>query len=249
MAPRSINESYVCRVVNRSAGVDILADMPERITLSVSSSYEPLSMSIREAGRVLSGASAAIGGNIASKAATKQMWRDTGPIEFTVSLIFDAENNSFNDVHRNLVLLQHLALPIGNGSSSLGAVMLPPNPWRSTTISGQDNRTIVDLGYLFHFDPCLVLSANIVEEMRTDDTGYPIAGQIDVTFRTDYTFDRTDYLRAAGYQSARTPGAPNLEQAIQNSLNNVPGLANAANGAVDTAIGQLGRIFGLGGTP
>ena len=217
--PRSTNPAYLCRIINATSGVDVIADLPEHISISTSSSFESLSLSLLDIGRATSVIAKGVGGNVASKAATKQIWRDSGPIEFTLSLIFDANTNSRNDVHLQLIQLQQLSLPLGNGGESYTARLYPPNPWRGLNgISGQENRTIVILGNMFKFEPCLVVSANLNEDIRMAADGFPIAGQIDITFRTDYTFDRTDYLKAAG-------GSPEQIQAAQRNVleNNVLG--------------------------
>jgi hypothetical protein len=192
-ASKARNPANYVIISNPTAGVEVACDLPDRFSLAVSSQFEPVDFSLQTVGRGAATAANIIGGNILAKEATKLIWLGTTPMEFTLPLIFDAETSSYEDVHQVYCNLQMLVLPDGGRG-----FLFPPN----TTRFSNNNKTTVWIGKQFWFDSVVITTANITSESRLN-AGYPIAGQIDMTFQTEYVYSRADYVKAAGIGTPR----------------------------------------------
>lgn len=202
MKARSPNSDYWVRIKNDTAGVDVICDCPDHDSIMTASHFMPRSLALSGLSIAgIGGATAATiaGGDLISQDSTKLIWSGTDSIRLPLQLIFDAETNSYQDVHRVCALLQSLTLPT---KSAMGRMLMPPNPVRNlldpyNNISGTDNRTVLWIGRRWYFDNVVVESANYVSPTRLNK-GYPIAGAIDLSLVTDYVLSRDEYLHAAG---------------------------------------------------
>lgn len=212
--PRSKNSDYWVYIVNRVAGVQLLADLPESFSISAQSQYEAVDgngfFNLRNRSAI---AAQIAGGGAILQRATKQIWAHTAPLAFHLPLIFDAETNSLQDVHEKMAILQSMVLPRLEGPGVLG----PPN---GRSILGQEKAVSLQIGKQFLFDDCIITGASLITEQRLNN-GYPIAGQIDLNIETNYVLSREDYLLAAGLTGAAQASA-NIPRTLPGGIT-IPG--------------------------
>lgn len=194
--PRSKNPNYWVQIINETAGINIKADLPQSVAPSVKSEYTtwdrfatPLNTDILGVN-----ASGGFGGGILLREFTKKIWQGCSGIAMTLPLIFDAETSGQEDVHAVAEALMTLCSPyrIGDGVYS---ILLPPNP---TRMFGTNNTTTVRIGRLFFFESVAPVDATYTVDVKLDKYGYPIAGQVDFSFETEYVVDRNDLKKIMG---------------------------------------------------
>lgn len=188
----------------------MIADLPETFTLAAGSAYESLDQVTVSVDGAINASVGALLPSIAEKAGSlgaqffgsgaqsvflsNAMWRGTGPIEFQLQLLFDAETNAKEDVHDVLAKLTALTLP-GVSWAEGGAWLTSPAP---TGWSPDKNRTSIQIGNQYRFHSIIVQSATPISETRIAASGYPIAGAIDLQCRTSHAYSKDDFLKAAG---------------------------------------------------
>lgn len=195
------NQAYLIDIVCPGHGFGVQVDMPEQIALAVSSEWESrLPSALSEmwsafsplGGGIGKGLSNALGADPHLKSLSFQMWAGTTPIEIPMTILFDAERSALKEVYEPIVGLQSLTLPVGDGE-----MLWAPGP--DVGIFSNQNAGYgvhVKIGRWMMFLNCIVVSANAVFDARVDNRGYPIAGQIDLVFRTPYVYGRSDWLKA-----------------------------------------------------
>ena len=224
--PRGRFPNYWCHISQPSNEIDILADLPEEFSYAAMSHYlGPTGTTAEGLGQLVGdmpvvdalakAAPVAAGGDVAVQSLTKRIWQGTEPLQFSLRLLFDAENNSYEDVHETVTLLASLALP--SSFNLLGVTMLSaPNPYRAFDQipllggflpSSQHNILTIRIGRQYYFPSCVVLSAQPAVDIRLEADGYPIAGAIDLQVCTDTVYHKEDLFRAAGVRTFKTSGA------------------------------------------
>lgn len=189
--PRSRNPNYTCQIINSTAGIDIVADLPMNLSVSGQSSFTTWSRMASPEMINNEFATGAAGGSIMLKEFTKKIWVTSDGLGMSLSLIFDAEESGHEDVHNVALALMTLERPYQVLDGPF-AILLPPNP---TRLFGNVNVTSVRLGRMFFFDSVCIHSVTYNPEIRLDSEGFPIAGQVDISFETDYAVSRDDLRR------------------------------------------------------
>lgn len=205
MTAKSKRQGYFCHIQNLSSGVDIVADLPEAYQQAVGAQYEARNTAFGlDGGDGLSGAIAAwINPSIMMRSLTAAVWRGSSPVQFSLQLLFDAEENTYDDVQNNLVMLQTLTLPYDNG----GDILYPPNPstaiaWASMNLITRQSlnpgmsEITVRIGKQWYFPSCVVMSAAMSSDTRLNED-LPIAGSINLEVTTSHVYTKADLMRAA----------------------------------------------------
>lgn len=207
--PRGRFPNYWVYLTQPTQDIEIIADLPEEFSISASSHYEGPTGTMGAGGSNI-----AAGGDIAMQYLTKRVWAGTEPLSFPLKLLFDAENNTYEDVHETLNLLLSMALPsnLDNLPSfasgwgiSASSVLVSPNPYREYTGFSEHNKISLRIGRQYFFESVVVMSANLVSDTRLIDTGYPLAGAIDLQICTDYVLHKKDLFKAAGIRGNALP--------------------------------------------
>lgn len=187
------NPFYNMHIKCPGLGVEWVCDMPEQITSATAGDYESLMAGAANIGggsSIADGARFAAGTSVVSQFLTGQTWVGTAPMELPFKLLFDAERNAFEEVYKPLRCLEAIALP-----SYYGGFLYAP--------SNEKNTVSLTVGNFFTIPKVILVSVNVTFDTRLDATGYPIAGEADVTFRTIKAYSREDWLRETGIAGTR----------------------------------------------
>lgn len=182
-AARGTNPNYWGRIISTS-GFSLTFDIPEEMVISITNTFEQRFPS--DLTDVSRGAAQLMGGNVILQEFTQLMWMNTTPIEIPVTILFDAKTDAFNDVFRPMKILEVLALPIKQGN-----LLFPPSP----TAINPGNKISLIIGNVWHFESVILNTVSSSYDMRLTAQGYPISGQVEVTFTTDRTLGRQDWLK------------------------------------------------------
>jgi hypothetical protein len=210
-----------------SSPIVIRALLQEKIDMSTQSDWAPLTA----ASVVTSFASeiAALGGRtLVNRWISRRIWRGTSPIEFTLNLRFEAENDAMREVLMPCKELQRMALPF-TGDKILGEFFLsPPGPspiqWGAKAddvalgTSGRGEIIDVKIGNLLYIRRCVVKRINVSYFPRFEVGGNPLGAVVSVNFETFeistketldtevYNILRTNKLTKIGSESASVGG-------------------------------------------
>lgn len=187
------NPNYNIHIKCAGLGMEWVCDIPEQVTSATSGDYESLLAGAADIGGnsdLANGVKFAAGTSATAQALTYQTWVGTAPMELPFKLLFDAENDAYNDVYKPMRLLEALALPTSNG-----AFLVAP--------SFGGNSVSISVGRFFTIPEVILVSVNTTFDSRLDKNGFPIAGEADVTFRTCKAYSREDWLRETNIQGTR----------------------------------------------
>jgi hypothetical protein len=203
----SANQDYLVGISSAGNGINIIGHTPAEFSIATGAEMEGRGgtidiSSLGGGGPVAAGlgtiANGTIGG-IGAKDLTYSVWKGTSPIQFDLQLLFDAQSNTKQDVHDNLVALLSLPLPFGASGMSAGTVMLGPTP---TWYYPERNKITVRIGRQWYFDSVAVTGASMASEQRLDRAGYPIAGGINVSIQTIHVYTKADLALASSSSGA-----------------------------------------------
>lgn len=190
---KSTSPFYWIKVTIPDLGLEVIADMPEELQSAVGSEWEGLlPASLADAGAI--GASAnkisqiLTGSGYVYQDNTKQTWVNSSPLEFSISLQFDADEDAFREVYAPIRILEMAALP----SKNSGGFLFAPG---ANGLFGTGSVTRLEVGTLFTLDSCILIAAQGSMSARLDEKGYPISGRCDLTIRTDRVLSREDWAR------------------------------------------------------
>lgn len=192
------NPNYWMLIECPGHNLEILADMPEQIQIGAQSDWEsrmPFSLAglLEKAfGQVAQGISTLVGVDPQVQSLSFQMWMGTSPIEFPVTLLFDAEESPQRDVFEPITYLMSIMLP-NNGS---GGLLWPPGPRWGPSDNSRGYGVNIKIGKMMQFIDCIVVNATETFDSRMGDDGYPIAGQVEIVFRTSIVYGAQDWLKA-----------------------------------------------------
>lgn len=187
---RGKNPNYMCRI-DSTAGISITADMPEQMIYTISNTWEPrFSAGLNEIIGAFDFGARLIGENILVQEFTQLMWMNTTPIEIPLTLMFDAQKSALEDVVKPMQALELLALPDLQGS-----FLTAPGP---SVVNPNRNKTTIFVGRAWYFESVVITSVANSYDIRLDHSGYPIAGQSEVSFSTTKVYGRSDWLAAQG---------------------------------------------------
>lgn len=175
------NPSYMIMISCPTAGLELVADLPEQTVLALQSDWETRMSSsfFPQAVTTVTGVSP-----LSQEWNTRQMWVSTSPIELSFHLLFDAQKSAHQDVFLPAMALLQLVAP-----DSVGDLLLPPGPSR---IDKQKNAVTLAVGNMFRIEDAIIVSAQPTFDNRMDATGYPIACDMEITIRTAIVYSRND---------------------------------------------------------
>ena len=184
--PSSSNTDYVVVIKSSNPAAEIVANIPEELSIAVGGEYEArLPSSIADisatAGRIVGVAGKT---NAVYQWNTEEIWMNSTPIEIPLTLLFDAETNAFEDVFRPMKILEALTLP-----TILGGWLISP-------MAGS-NRVTVTVGRQLQIVDAIIQSVASTYSTRLDHNGYPIAGQCEVTIKTPRVLSRDGWIKAS----------------------------------------------------
>lgn len=205
---KSDNQNYWMSITCKGHGLTVVADLPEQFTYAVQSDWESrlpyrlssLFGSIPLVGRITD----VVGNDPQAQALSFQMWTGTAPLEFPVTLLFDAEESALIDVFTPMTHLASLAMP--NNGNGMVSILWPPGP-RWGDQGDQSYAIEIRFGRMALFSSCIMISATPVFDTRLGDDGYPISGQIEMVFRTSKVYGVQDFLEAMHLKSLPGGGA------------------------------------------
>lgn len=219
---KTTNPAYWVLIKSNANGrpFEVLLDMPEQISTSASSEWEsrlPYNLfqnllSELPLGGLISQGAYAAGLNNIYQDLSYQMWTDSSPIEINMSLLLDAEDNAYKDVWVPLMILSGAVLPIGGDANNTGSgggllgmldrnLLRPPGPLNGDPNS--EGAVHLHIGKQMYFLDCIMTTGTPQWDSRLASDGYPIAGQLDVTFRTSKIYGRNDWMIATGIGNVR----------------------------------------------
>jgi hypothetical protein len=202
----STNPNYLMNIVCDDPAVDVVANLPEELNLAAHSNWQPIFPVTTIAG--IAAQYGGLSGNLASRLAqvsgynfmvqnlSWQIWDGTDPLEFSVSVLFDAYTSAMNDVLIPMTALESLALPY---TQNTPGVLYPPGPniiGAGNTGAGSLGYTSIYLGNFAVFAPIIITSVSNTFDTRLDNNGIPIAGRSEVSIRTAFVFSRQDLAKA-----------------------------------------------------
>ncbi len=186
---KGTNPNYLIHITDVNSGFELVADMPEQVSFSLSSEWEA---------KLPSSSSGMIGGNVTGALSgsdtviqqlTWQVWSGTTPVEIPITILFDAERSAFSEVYTPIRLLETLVLPELIGK----AFMRAPGPTPLNPTGGFN----VKIGRMLSLYNCLMTSVSSTYDTRLDKDGYPISGQAEINIRTNRIYGRKEWLEAA----------------------------------------------------
>lgn len=187
---RGKNPNYWIQIQS-TAGITIIADMPEQLALTISNSWEPrFSAGLNELVGTFDYIARIVGENIMWQELSRMMWMNTTPIEIPFSLTFDARNSAFDDVFKPMRALELLGLP-----DLQGPFLTAPGP---SARNPNRNRISLFVGRMWYFPSVLITSVTTTYDPHLAADGYPISGQADVTFSTDMVLSKQDWAAISG---------------------------------------------------
>lgn len=196
-AAKGTNPDYFIHIKCPTKNVNIIADLPEQVSIAVASDWENR-LASSTLGDFVAAAPSSVGTNAAVQFATEQLWMNTSPIDIPVSLLFDAETNAFNEVHKPMTLLESLTLPtsLGNG------ILVTPGPTVSNSVSSingySGNPVSITIGRQITLSSCIVVSVSNTYDSKLAADGYPISGQSEITIRTPKVLSADEWLAIRG---------------------------------------------------
>lgn len=211
---KNTNPAYHVHIFCVGLGFELVADMPEQTAYAVAADYEAqLPASTGDMG-VANGVTFVTGTHATLQALTKQIWRNSSPIEIPITLQFDAYSDAFQEVYKPMRILEALAMPtVGTGGAATfaqkvadvanavgkyfgydlgvnGTLLVGPN-------SGGNTMSVV-IGRMLTLSELLLISCNNTYDSRMTDQGYPISGQSELVFRTSKVLSRAEWVQATG---------------------------------------------------
>lgn len=183
---KSINPAYTVRIFDQASGLDIIADLPEQISLSFQSEFQNRlpSSGTAELGAPGTAATAA-DMNYQLRYAADQIWVSTSPIEIPLTILFDAERDAEEEVWVPTTRLEAMALPVDVGYGSVGA-------------PSDGGKTSIMIGQSLIIPNCIITSAHTQYDSRLSKSGYPIAAQTEITAMTRSIISRQELLDMKG---------------------------------------------------
>lgn len=106
--------------------VQIVGWLPEQVTFDVSSSYEaPYAQGANQTLPIIGQLARALGVNLTTQAMTVQVWQGSSDINFQIPIVFQAEQDAYQDVIKPILDLLKLTVPIDNAN---GGLLETPGP-------------------------------------------------------------------------------------------------------------------------
>jgi len=174
-----------------STPIIIRALLQDKIDLTTEARWSPLLASSVVTAVAEEVATVAAGRTLVSRWMTRQMWRGTSPLEFTLNLRFEAESNAETEVLCPCRELQRMSLPY-IGDQKFGEQFLsPPGPlpasWAGTrflsgTTKGED--ITIRVGKLLNIKRCIIKRVTVSILPKFVVGGAPLSANVTVNFQT-----------------------------------------------------------------
>lgn len=205
------NPNYMVNIVNNKSDADpiyrrVTAYLPEQFHLRLQNSWEPF-MGLIDNTTIGSLANTAndflkiTGHSINPKFLTALIWKHTSPLEFNMTLMFDAKSDAFTDVTQNIAALITMSTPVRNPNTLAGQLFLDaPGP----TLATPDNRISMSIGRLFYIDSVVINSMDITFYTAAQYSGDFIAADVELSLSGWYTPDRDDIFSYFGINNTAT---------------------------------------------
>lgn len=202
MSVRPNNPNYKFRILKggftgNSAPEVLEGWLPETFDFRVQSDWEPLLMNLADISKASMGNDILAGGfghRVFLQSTTGQVWRGSGPIEFTLPIMLDAETNAYEDVTKKVLTLTKWCTPSFSGSKSFGAgVLQAPGPSISQGAVGGPMYT-VEIGRFMAISNVIFPSMDVTFHTAPVESGDFIAADINLSIRTFFTPTQEDIL-------------------------------------------------------
>jgi len=216
------NNKSVAGKANNSAYDSILATIPEEIALNVQSEYEARYANFfaeSRIGQAVKEFQNLTGAGLFFQALTSQLWINSDPLELSLQLLFDAEEDAQKDVVDQVVKLQSWVMPTIDESDS--NILYAPGP---TPYDPNSGRVVVSIGRFLTLDSVIIPSVSATYKAAMDKNGQPISATVDVTFRTYITPHQQefmDYFR--NFDNLSSVAAPKGAANIENFFSKIRG--------------------------
>lgn len=195
------NPNYFVDIRCFSKGLHIVADMPEQTIVSLSAEWENRLPSSTAADAVPGAGRAAAAGastNAVAQFATQQIWMNSTPVEFSISLLFDAEVDAKTEVNDPMARLETLVLPQVADRRGFFGTLVSPGPSRG---SSGGSPVDIKIGQTLSLPNAIVTSVSNTYDNRLDANGYPIAGESEITIRAPHLYSDKEWLALRGVSS------------------------------------------------
>lgn len=191
------NFDYLTLILNQTENIAVVANTPEQIFLATGSVWEPrMSGSVRNfftnntsgvANLGIQGVTNALNLDLVFQSLTFQAWQSSGPIEFSLTLQFDAFTDAYTDVVEPMSKLQAMSLPFATEANQ--DILLPPGP---SPLFPNRSRVSMRIGRFIYIHSVIVKTVNNTFDTRYDKYGQPTSGQSELTISTINTPSRQD---------------------------------------------------------
>ena len=227
--PSAPNPMYQVSIASQDITVN--AYLPEKIGFSVTSQFDtPFSQGFFP--KVVSDASKMAGtGNLVNQGMTAQIWQGAGNVELSMSLIFYADKDPWNDVVTPIMNLCRLCMP----SKGAMGMLQPPGPsldltalvgWAKNTTAlpsavpsapsgssgyaGLDtsilkNNIYMRIGQFLYFPSIVITAVQQSYDTRFDKAGLPVYAEVDLSVSLFMTPTKEDLTQIFG-SSSQTQG-------------------------------------------
>jgi hypothetical protein len=184
------NPNYTIRVRDTGSGFDLTADISEQTNISIAAEYVNRTVSsTTEIGGPLGGVANFANFNALSPYGTNQIWTGSSPVEFPITILFDAYKDAYKEVWEPMSLLETLVMPVGY-SFAFDQIKTMTSPAGNGDIS-------IHIGKMF-IPKVVVVSVSSTYDNRLSKEGYPISGQAEVSFRTYSVVDKNQWKSIKG---------------------------------------------------
>lgn len=176
-----------------SNGIPMILD--EDITLSLSSSFKQLyggkSNTLFDLAGSVSKSFFGIGFSSKFKEFGFQIWENTDPVSFNVTVTFhmgiNKEYNAYTEVYKPAIELASLPLPTIGASIAGGLAenLEPPGPSPSTLLGGEKFSPIsLQIGNILYISNIIVKKAEPTFSTETDEFDYPIWAKVNLDIQS-----------------------------------------------------------------
>ena len=117
--PNAVNQPYKVLICSNdgggakvAGGITVEAWLPEEVNLDISATYEPpFAQGLNGMMPGIGAAAKALGVNLTTQAMSAQVWQGGSDVQFSLTLVFQAETNSYTDVILPIKKLLQLTMP------------------------------------------------------------------------------------------------------------------------------------------
>ncbi len=189
---RKFSPNFLVYISSSKYKTTVVSRAPEDLTMQINADWDtPLAQS-GASGIVEVGVQELLNRSTKTQFASAQIWSGSTPIEITLQLEFQAEQDPKQEVIQPIISLGKMALPSLSGEGGSKGLFSPPGP-RIFNFGGGDN-IIIQLGEFLIFESVIITNVNPVFKTRDMGvSGVPIRATCDVTFRTAFSLTGNEF--------------------------------------------------------